>query len=441
MKKRTSSVISVAASSIILVVCTALVSVTNLHSAPDNSTAHTQTGIISVSSGSGTFSSEQSDVPVDLPEAVNSDNSLPGNTDREMRGIWIPYMSLALGDSERNKTSFMKKIDNITDNCIRYRINTIIVQVRPFGDAIYPSVYFPFSHIISGKQGVKPDYNPLDYIVKKAHQCGLAVHAWINPFRISTGQTPDALADNNPYTIWKTDSIKENDRYTFSYGGGIYYNPAYPEVRKLIINGIEEIVGNYDVDGIQIDDYFYPSEETGYDREDYEKYLLSVSENTVPLSHGDWRKANIDLLISGIYDAVHQTGKNVLFGVSPQCNFDNNEKISADVKLWCSQKGYVDYICPQLYVSVEHPVFPFDSLAQKWKDTVKNSDIMLYYGLGLYKAGTNADSDTWLASDDNIKHQIEYIRSIGCNGFIFYSYDYLSKNETEKEVQNAMAVM
>ena len=197
---------------------------------------------------------------------------------------------------------------------------------------------------------------------------------------------------------------------------------------------------NYDIDGVQLDDYFYPSEDLDYDKKSYDNYAKSVKSDFIPVSHGEWRKANINMLVEGIYSKIHSLKNNVVFGISPQCNFDNNEKIGADVKVWCSQKWYIDYICPQIYVSNNHPTFPFNTLADRWKATVTNSDIKLYMGLGIYKAGSDADSGTWLLSDDNIKKQIEYTRDINTDGFMLYSYDYLESELAEKEIKNAVAV-
>lgn len=354
----------------------------------------------------------------------------------EMRAVWIPFMSLQLSEEERNREGFEKKISEMFDNCVSHKLNTVIVHVRPFGDAIYPSEYFPWTHILSGEQGKGLSFDPLECITEQAHKRGLAVHAWINPLRISTGKTPPKLSKDNPYEKWKN-----KEGYFFKYNDGIYYDPSNPEVRELIINGARELAQKYDIDGVQIDDYFYPEEMTGYDRNAYDKYKASVANGYKPLSIEEWRKNNINMLISGMYDAVHSAGKGIVFGISPQCNFDNNEKMSADIISWCTSGGYADYICPQLYVTNEHPVFPFDELANKWIQVVKNKDIRLYFGLGLYKAGTDADSGTWLKSSNNISEQISSLRQKGANGFMLYSYEFLDKPETQEEVKNAMAEM
>lgn len=348
----------------------------------------------------------------------------------EMHGVWIPYLSLTLSEGERSEKDFQRKIDHMAEICQKYKINTAVVQVRPFSDSLYPSKLFPWSHILTGTQGNAPDFDPLAYIVKRFHEKKIAVHAWVNPFRIATGKTPSVLSADNPCHQYRT----------FTFDNALYYDPSSADVRKLIIDGIAEIVRNYDVDGIQLDDYFYPSEDLTYDKNSYNEYLQSVKSEFLPVSQSEWRKANVNMLVEGIYARVHSLKENIVFGIAPQCNFDNNEKMGADISAWCSQKGYIDYICPQLYVSNDHPTFPFNPLADKWKATVTNG-IPLYFGLGVYKAGSDADSGTWLLSDDNLQKQIEYNRRIQADGFMLYSVDYLETADTQKEVQNAAAIL
>ena len=392
-----------------------LISISFIYFTQNKQTVHTDTTKIS----------EASPKPSEISEAVTQ------SPQTEMHGIWIPYMSLTLSPDERSQNGFENKINIMVERCIKYKINTAIIQVRPFSDSIYPSKIFPYSHILMGNQGIAPDFDPLDIIIKKFHEKNISVHAWVNPLRISTAQTPSALSDTNPYKNYPT----------FTYQNSTYYDPAYPEVRKLIIDGIAEIVRNYDIDGVQLDDYFYPSDDTDYDKTSYQEYAKSVKADFLPISQPEWRKANINMLIEGIYSKIHSLKNNVVFGIAPQCNFDNNEKIGADINVWCSQDGYIDYICPQLYVSNNHPIFPFDPLADKWKATVTNPNIKLYFGLGMYKAGSDADSGTWLLSDDNLQKQIEYSRAIKTNGFMLYSYEYLENSDTEKEVRNAVAII
>ena len=354
----------------------------------------------------------------------------------EMRAVWLPFMSLQLSEEERSAESFEKKAAAILDKCKECGANTVIVHVRPFGDAIYPSAYYPWSHVVSGEQGRELSFDPLRVFISAAHARGLAVHAWINPLRISTGRTPEKLSEDNPYIKWNG-----SQEDFFEYKEGIYYDPASTRVRKLIIDGVRELAENYDIDGVQIDDYFYPEEITEHDRLLYGKYVSSVSEGFTAMSIEEWRANNINMLAAGMYDAVHSTEKNIVFGISPQCNFDNNEKMSADIQSWCTVSGYADYICPQIYVTDGHPVFPYTDMVERWRDTVTNESVRLYIGLGLYKAGTDADSGSWQGRDDNLAKQICTLREKGADGFMLYSFDYLDRPETEQEMKKLLAVI
>lgn len=360
--------------------------------------------------------------------------------EEEMRAVWIPYMSLNMSGTDRSEKAFQEKFDKILSNCINHKLNTIIIHVRAYGDSLYPSKYFPWSDILTGTQGENPKYDPLKYIIKAAHEKNIKVHAWINPLRIKFSKTPSTISRDNPYTVWKNDDNKDNDRYTFQSGENIYYNPAYSDVRELIINGVREVVENYDVDGIHFDDYFYPESDMKCDETDYKDYLATVDENYSPLSQSEWRKANINALVSGVYTAIHEINDDVVFGISPQCNIENDEKISADIKSWGSVSGFVDYICPQIYVSNTHPYLPFRKSADEWRELISNKNVKFYIGLGVYKAGSDSDNGTWLESDEILKNQVLYGRSIDCDGFMLYSYDYLDTEATKNEVQNVVAL-
>ncbi len=361
-------------------------------------------------------------------ESSHSDTE-PQSDIQEMRGIWLPFMCLTLSRDEQSEAAFRKKACEILDKCALCGLNAVIMQVRPFSDALYPSEYYPWSHILTGKQGADPGYDPLKIMVQEAHKRSIALHAWINPFRISTAGAPPELSSDNPYIRWKNDSSMNDEPFYFEYENCLYFDPSSSRVRELIINGVRELAENYDIDGIQIDDYFYPSEDESLDAESYEKYKSTLSSGSDVLPQTEWRKSCINMLICGMYTAVHSAGKDIVFGIAPQCNFENNEKMSADIESWCSRSGYVDYICPQLYISNDHPVFPFESLAAEWCGSIKSENTLLYFGLCLYKVGTDADSGTWLTGEDIIKSQISFLRRRGVNGFILYSYEYINNYE------------
>ena len=337
-----------------------------------------------------------------------------------IKGAWIPYMSLDLKGTDRSEKAALDKLSQLFDKVKKDGCNTVLIHVRPFGDALYKSKIFPASHVISGEQGKNVSYDFLSIAVKTAKERGLKIHAWINPLRVCTSSTPQSLSDDNPYVKWQNDNDTDNDRYCFKSGDNVYYDPAYPEVRKLIVDGVREIVRNYDVDGVVIDDYFYPENDMKCDSYEYDMYCKSAG--LTYLSQINWRKGNINSLVSSIYSAVHFEKKGCLFGISPQCNMENDEKISADISSWAAVKGYADYISPQIYVSEYHPVLPFEKSLRQWRELVTQSGIKLYISLALYKDGTDADEGTWLKKKTNIPDQIKLCEKYKTDGVILYSY-------------------
>ena len=359
---------------------------------------------------------------------------------QEMRAVWVPYLSLNMSkENDKSEQAFLKKFNAIMSTAKSCGMNTLIVQVRPFGDALYPSSIFPWSHVVGGTQGVNPGYDPLKEMVAACHEAGLKIHAWINPLRIQANGAPSILATGNPYYKFRTIASKSD--YVIDYQNGKYYNPAYEEVRKMISDGAREIAANYDVDGIQFDDYFYPTQDASFDKTAYDAYRSQSSKNGTPLSLPDWRRANISDLVSEVYRAVKSTGKNIPFGIAPQGNVQNDLGMGADVSAWCSARGYVDYICPQLYYNFDNPTLPFNTAAENWRSLVKNPGVKLYFGLAAYKAGSDADSGTWKKSSDILASQVQYGRKVSCDGFMFYSCDYLTGDQTKEEVQNVVKLL
>lgn len=335
-----------------------------------------------------------------------------------IKGYWIPYMSLDLSGTDRSEKAARERLSSLFNKMKQEGADTAFLQVRPFCDALYKSKLFPASHVLSGKQGKDVSYDFLSIAVNLAHDRGIKLHAWINPLRISTDKTPSALSDSNPYKKWQNDDDEQNDRYCFKSGGNIYLDPSYPQVRRLIVDGVREIVKNYKVDGIVIDDYFYPENDMNCDSEEYDNY--SSSAGLTYLSQKNWRKANINSLVSSIYSAVHYEREDCVFGISPQCNMDNNEKISADIHSWGSIKGYADYISPQIYVSEYHKTAPFEKLLIQWRKLVTCKDVKLYISLALYKDGTDADEGTWLLKKTNIADQTALAKKHNADGVILY---------------------
>ena len=354
----------------------------------------------------------------------------------EMRGVWVAYLSLG-GVNE-------SAIDSIVSSAKANGMNTIFLHVRPFGDALYQSKYYPWSHLISGTQGVAPegDFDPLAYAVEAAHREGLALHAWLNPLRIMlpSGVYPPSLSDDNPYTVWRNDDSEDNDDWVIDYQSGKFYNPAIPQVRELIVNGTREIVENYNVDGVHWDDYFYPATDESFD--DSKAYSAYVEQGGT-LSLSDWRRENINQLVRSVYSAVKSADKSCLFGISPAGNIDNCMSVGADVKTWGSREGYVDYLIPQVYWTSDNTIAPFEPVCRRWNELVTSDKVKLYIGLALYKAGSDDDSGKWKRSDDIIMNQVLYTRSgeIRSDGFVLYSYAYFDSEQTAEEMKNLRSVL
>ncbi|MBQ4568739.1 MAG: family 10 glycosylhydrolase [Ruminococcus sp.] len=352
--------------------------------------------------------------------------------EKEMRGLWVSFITLDMTDSDMSFEAFRKKFDKIVNTAVNYKLNTLIVQVRPFCDALYKSEVFPYSHILTGTQDKNPGYDPLEYMCKTAHSHGLEIHAWINPYRVATSTTPKKLSNNNPYV--------NNPDIGMELDSGIYLNPAKKASRKLVCDGIKEIINNYPVDGIQFDDYFYPSDIKDEDAAEYNTYKKAIG-NKIPLSVEEWRMQNVNILIAEAYSIIKCINKEIDFGISPQGNIENNKDLCADIKSWSEIKGYVDYICPQMYYSTENPSLRFEDNLLQWKEFEYHSDIKVYIGLGAYKAGTDADKGTWLNSDEILANELSLLREYKYSGFMIYDYSAFESKYAKEELNNLLSVI
>lgn len=365
-------------------------------------------------------------------DTATNDNAKVEQNERsakEMRGVWVSYIELDMQNkSDKSESAFREKFKDIAITSKNAGFNTLIVQVRPFCDALYKSAYFPYSHILSGEQGVSPDYDALKVMCEICSELDLDIHAWVNPYRISTDSTPQVLSENNPYVI--DNELGEETE------NGVFLNPANKMARKLIIDGVTEIVKNYDVDGIQFDDYFYPTQDSDFDDEEYAEYVDTVGAMNC-MSVDNWRLANVNTLICDTYRAIHKISDDVEFGISPQGNIDNNAKIYADVKSWCICKGFVDYICPQLYYSLENPALTFENSLNSWASLDINKNVKLYVGLAGYKANTDSDEGTWLYSDNVLSKEYKIaMQNEKVSGIMLYSYSALEDENASAEISN-----
>lgn len=351
-------------------------------------------------------------------------------SDEEMRGVWVSYMELSMeNESSKTQKAFEDKFTEIAQKCRESGFNTLIVQVRPFCDALYKSSYFPWSHILTGTQGENPQYDALQIMCDICKENNLKIHAWINPYRVSSNETPKKLSDNNPYI--------KNSEIGIKTDNGIFLDPSNETAQQLISDGVKEIAENYDVDGIQFDDYFYPTEDESFDKKQYEAYIEKYGkENSMSLDN--WRMQNVNTLICKVYRTIKSVDSSVEFGISPQGNIGNNDGLYADVKSWCTCKGFADYICPQIYFSLENPALTFEDCLNSWTSLDFDENVKLYVGLGGYKAGNGEyDEETWLLSDSILADEYDILRNNkSVRGFMLYSYSCLEDDTAKKEINN-----
>ena len=351
-------------------------------------------------------------------------------SDEEMRGVWVSYMELSMeNESSKTQKAFEDKFTEIAQKCCESGFNTLIVQVRPFCDALYKSSYFPWSHILTGTQGENHQYDALQIMCDICKENNLKIHAWINPYRVSSNETPKKLSDNNPYI--------KNSEIGIKTDNGIFLDPSNETAQQLVCDGVKEIAENYDVDGIQFDDYFYPTEDESFDKKQYEAYIEKYGKKN-SMNLDNWRMQNVNTLICKVYRTIKSVDSSVEFGISPQGNIGNNDGLYADVKSWCTCKGFADYICPQIYFSLENPALTFEDCLDSWTSLDFDENVKLYVGLGGYKAGNGEyDEKTWLLSDSILADEYDILRNNkSVRGFMLYSYNCLEDDTAKKEINN-----
>lgn len=359
--------------------------------------------------------------------------------DTEVKAVWISYLDYGKTLSGLTEDAFKIKIDEMFSEISDFGFNTVIFQVRSHSDALYESDYYPASASVSGTLGGTLSFDPLEIAVLKAHEKGLKIEAWINPLRAHTDEESALLSDDLTFKQWYNDPEKKGKNIVL-YGGRWYFNPAVEEVRTLIAEGAREICSNYDVDGIHIDDYFYPTTDESFD-----KAVFEESGNSLTLE--EFRKNAVSEMVKGMYSAIKEEKDYVLFGISPQGNISNCvRKCYADVYRWCSEEGFADYIAPQIYYSFKQSYLPFDKALAEWQDIGLRSGLRFYIGLAGYKVAgrytysTEEERLDWLQNRDMLSRQVSLGREAErYNGFIVFSYGSLfidNDVETDKEKEN-----
>lgn len=365
-----------------------------------------------------------------IKDTINGTVDKHVKVEGEVRGIWLSYIDLTTMLKGKEEREFTENIEDAFENIKSFDFNTVIVQVRPFSDALYKSSYYPWSFICSGTEGQDIGYDPLEIMVKEAHKRGLRIEAWINPYRVRSEASKVEISEENPATKW----IREGSDSIINYNGGVYYNPGKEEVRELIVNGVVEIVENYNIDGIHLDDYFYPGTENSIDEVTFSNYLLEGG----ALSLEDWRRENVNILVRKAYEAIKKADPEVLFGISPQGSMVNNyNQQYIDIEEWVQNKGYIDYICPQIYYGFENQNNDFKGAVEEFNNLVSESSVSLYIGLAAYKVGmedkwAGSGAKEWINNENILKTQVEASRNYSnCSGVFLYRYDSLFNPSSE----------
>lgn len=366
---------------------------------------------------------------VALPVAAEEPPPLP----REFRAVWvatvanIDWPSKPGLDAERQQAEAVA----ILDRAAELRLNAVIFQIRTAADALYESELEPWSAVLTGTQGRSPGYDPLAFWVEQAHRRGLQLHAWFNPFRAKPAGARYEPADSHV--------AGRRPQWVKQYGGYLWMDPGMAEAREHTLSVVADVVGRYGIDGVHIDDYFYPypvakPEGSGTipfpDDASYSAYQAAGGE----LQRDDWRRENINRLVEQMYRTVHETKPQVQFGVSPfgiarpgrppgVVGFDQYASLYADTERWL-RNGWCDYWTPQLYWRIDAPGQPFRPLLQHWISQNRQGR-HLWPGLSVSRVGSAESA----YDPEEILGQIAIIRETGgADGNVLFSMKPLIEN-------------
>lgn len=353
---------------------------------------------------------------------------------KEVRGVWVATVENLDWPSKPGLSIINQKNEMINnlDFIKNMNLNTVYFQVRSYGDAMYNSKLVPWSKFLTGTLGKNPGYDPLKFAVEEAHKRNLEFQAWFNPFRIGKGDNfnlSEYLAN-----LPDNDSLKNNPQWIVNYKGYYCINPGIPEARAYVVNVIMEVVKNYNIDGVHLDDYFYPygmneSEVVFDDNSQYQKYGDGLAKD-------DWRRNNVNEFIRTLNLNIKNKKPYVKFGVSPfgiwkngvnnggseTAGLSSYDRIYVDTLKWVNQ-GWVDYIVPQIYWNIGFNVAPYEKLVKWWSDNVKNKNVDLIIGQAAYRI------ENW-NNPNEIINQINLNRSYSnVNGSAFFRLGSLKENK------------
>ncbi len=350
----------------------------------------------------------------------------PATPKRQLRAMWISSVANIDWPSRTGLSVSAQQAEFRAwlDLAVAKRMNAVVVQVRPTADAFWPSSYEPWSQWLTGTQGGNPGYDPLAFMVAEAHARDLEFHAWFNPYRIANHDDPSRLISSHP--------ARRNPGWRFAYDGKLYYNPGIPEVRDFIEDAIMDAVSKYDVDGVHLDDYFYPYPASGQtipDAAAYAQYGGAFS------NVADWRRENVNLLIRELDQRIHAAKAHVSFGISPFGIWRNSgtdplgsrtsglqsyDAIYADSRKWVKQ-GWVDYLAPQIYWHMGFATAPYEVLTAWWSDVVRGTGVQLVVGQAAYRAGASGQDAAWQDPAELSDHLTDNRQHPEVAGDIFFS--------------------
>lgn len=338
----------------------------------------------------------------------------------EVRSVWVSYLELAGLMTGKSSTDYRANVAEVFATCAEFGLNTVVLQVRPFADAIYPSKHFPQSYLFTGTEGGvgEAPYDALQIAIEEAHKQGLRLEAWINPYRIRNAGGKALGKDNPAHELLASgDAVK--------MGEVITYNPASKRAQKLITDGVAELVTKYEVDAIHFDDYFYPTTDEAFDSVQYGEYKASGGTKDL----AGWRRSNVTALVRMVHDTIKTLKPSVLFGISPQGNMGNNMNVQYVDLAEITRENLIDYICPQMYFGFLNSGCPFRSVTEDFNRMVQGTEVKLYVGLATYKFNkvdtwAGDGKNEWIGTTDLLKRQTESARSLSqYGGFVLYRYD------------------
>ena len=367
-----------------------------------------------------------------------SANGLTGEAGQTIsfRGAWIATVANidwptpeAVGNDSLQQAEMVWLLDSLQ----AIGINAIVFQVRPTADALYKSEYEPTSHWLTGTQGDSISWDPLEWTIKQAHQRKMEVHVWLNPYRVNLAKTDTSVICAEH--IWR-----KHPDWFWEYNKQWYFDPGLDVTREWICTIVQDIIQRYDVQAIHMDDYFYPypvGKKQLPDAETFKKYPRGFEDIR------DWRRNNVNLAIQAISETIHECKDSVQFGISPfgvwrnasvdstgsatTAGITNYDDLYADIRLWI-QKGWIDYVLPQLYWEIGKKAADYEVLAHWWANEVKGTKCQLYIGMAPYRLEGAKRDNPW-GQGNEIGRQMKLNRTIPeITGECFYSTRPLLRN-------------